>query len=167
MKIKSKFSHVVLCLMLLVGMNTLTAAERLYIKFELLQDDVVINRGNDYVTHKPHSWSRGLKSSYLKLRCEEAEAGKAKKLFSLVDHFAGLRITHRLVEDSIEVIVYRSVVQNRRAEIHDLPKQQCRELAPIVTVVKETYNFPAKVGLHELRKFGETMNFKLIVQSVG
>ena len=101
--------------MLLAGVNALGAAERLYINFELLQDDVVINRGNDYVTNKPHTWSKGLKSSYIKLRCEQGEAGKFKKMFSLADHFAGLRVTHRLVENSIEVNVYRSVVQNRRA----------------------------------------------------
>ena len=167
MKSKIKFSHFVLCLIFLPSMNTLGAAERLYIQFELSQKDVVINRGNDHATHKPHSWNRGLSSSYLRLRCEQVETGKFKKMYSLVDHFSGLRVTHRLVEDSIEVTVYHSVVQNRRAEIHDLPKHQCRELAPIVTVVKETYNFPAKTGLNEVRKFGENMNFRLAVKSVG
>ena len=55
-----------------------------------MQDDVVINRGNDYVTNKHHTWSRGLKSSYLRLRCDKTVPGELKKMYSTVDHFAGL-----------------------------------------------------------------------------
>lgn len=138
-------------------------AERYYIKFEIMQDDVVINRGNDYVTNKRHTWSKGLKSSYLNLRCERAEPGMLKKMFSTVDHFAGLRVTHQLVEDRIELTVVRTVVQNRRAEIIDLPKSRCEDLAPILTTVTVTYSFPATYGTNEIRGFGESMDFRFVI----
>ena len=144
-----------------------SAAERYYIKFELMQDDVVINRGNDYVTSKRHTWSRGLKSSYLRLRCAQTVPGKLKKMYSTVDHFAGLRVTHQLVADRIELTAVRSTVQNRRIEIHDLPKDQCEDLAPVLTTVTETYSYPAKYGTDELRGFGETMDFRLIIPQMG
>ena len=143
------------------------ATERYYVKFELMQDDVVINRGNDYVTNKRHTWSRGLKSSYLRLRCDKTAPGKLKKLYSTIDHFAGLRVNHQLVADRIELTVVRSTVQNRRVEIHDLPKDQCEDLAPVLTTVTETYSFPAKHGTDELRGFGETMDFRLIIPPLG
>lgn len=143
------------------------AAERFYVEFELTQDGVVINRGNDHVTKKQHTWSKGLKSSYLKLRCDRTDPQKPRKTYSTVDHFAGLRVTHQLTEDRIELTVARSVVQNRRVEIHDLPKNQCEDIAPILTTVTDTYSFPAKYGTNVSYKFGETMKFRIIVPAMG
>ena len=142
------------------------ASERFYVAFELTQDKQVINRGNDYVTKKPHTWSRGLKTSYLRLRCDYSDPGKLKKMYSTVDHFNGLGVTHQLVGDKIEVTVSRSVVQNRRSEIQDLPKNQCKDLAPIVTTVTETYSYPARAGVTDTLMFGENMNFRFVIQSM-
>ena len=72
-------SRIALLVMLCAQAGITSAAGRFFIKFELMQDAVVINRGNDYVTEKSHSWSKGLKSSYLKLRCDRTEPNKLKK----------------------------------------------------------------------------------------
>lgn len=155
-------------LILIAGIAEADAAtKRYYINFALMQNDVVINRGNDYATTKKHTWSRGMKRSYLKLSCDKTAPGKMIKLFSTVDHFAGLRVTHQLVEDRIELTVVRSMVQDRRIEIHDLPKDQCDDLAPVLTTVTETYSFPAKHGTSEVRGFGETMDFKFSIPAMG
>lgn len=167
MDINVKKTRFMLFIMLTALAGVATAADRFYVSFELMQDASVISRGNDYVTRKSHAWNKGLKSSYLRLRCDKSVPGKLKKMFSTVDHYAGLRVTHQMVEDMIEVTVFRSVVQNRRVEIHDLPKDKCMDLVPIVTTVTEKYSFPARVGTNEPCKFGENMTFRFKVQSGG
>jgi len=143
------------------------AADRLVLKFELIHDDKVIDWGRTIVTEGPHTWSKGLKRSYLRLRCHQKDPGEMEKLYSTVDHFTGLRVTHRLVEKNIELTVIRSVVQPRLVEIRALPKRECKDLSPIATTQSETYNFPAEDGYKESHPFGEDMTLRFTLQSVG
>jgi hypothetical protein len=144
-----------------------SANERYYINFDLLQNGKVIERGNDYVTRKLGGWNSGHTSSYLKLRCDPGKSGKPEKNFSTTDHFSGVRLAHRLIENQIEVTVLQSQVKNRRVEIYGLAKSECKNLAPIVTTVTESYTFPARTGLSETRSFGDTMSFKYTIKSAG
>jgi len=132
------------------------AADRLVMKFELIHDDKVVDWGKAIVTQEPHIWSKGIKRSYLKLRCHQKEPGRMEKLYSTVDYFTGLRVTHQLVGKNIELTVIRNVVQQRLAEIRALPKKECRDLSPIATTQSETYSFPAEDGVDESHPFGKT-----------
>jgi hypothetical protein len=158
-------------IILLFIAGTLSAAananERYYLNFDLLQNGKVIERGNDYVTRKLGGWNSGHTSSYLKLRCDHDKSGKMAKIFSTTDHFSGVRLTHRLIGNEIEMTVLRSQIKNRRVEIHGLAKNECKNLAPIVTTVTESYTFPARTGLSETRSFGDTMSFKYTITSAG
>jgi len=155
---------------LLLGMLFLTvtsagADERFYLRFDLIQDALVIERGNAIVSRKPHTWSKGLRRSYLKLRCNRLESGKTEKLYSTVDHFAGLSVTHQLVGGNIELTVVRNIVQPRTIEIRALGKSECRDLSPVVTSTTQTYHFPAEGNIHEPRPFGENMTFRVTLES--
>jgi RAQPRD family integrative conjugative element protein len=103
----------------------------------------------------------------IKLRCDPDKSGKMAKIFSTTDHFSGVRLTHRLIGNQIEITVLRSQIKNRRVEIHGLAKNECKNLAPIVTTVTESYTFPARTGLSETRSFGDTMSFKYTITSAG
>lgn len=143
------------------------AAERFLMNFELIQGENKVEWGRTFVSHKPYTWSKGLRRSYLRLRCKADASGKVQKLYSTVDHFAGLRITHKLIGERVEVTVIRDVVQSRLAEIRAVPKGACKELAPIVTTTTETYAFPAQDESSVSQPFGEAMAFKARLQSIG
>lgn len=61
--------------MLLVTVTSAGASERFYLRFDLMQDTRVIEHVNAIVSRKPHNWSKGLRRSYLKLRCNRLESG--------------------------------------------------------------------------------------------
>ena len=143
------------------------ANERYYVGFEVLRNGKVLVRGNDYVTEEMGVWSNGHVHSYLKLRCDKDKAGRPVKLFSTVGLFDGVRLTHRLVGDQIEINVLRSKVKNRRVEIHSLGKKECSNLSPIVTTVTQFYTYPARIGATENRAFGDAMSFGLTIESGG
>ncbi len=158
--------------LLLLGLLLTMAASagadvQYYIHFELVKDSKTIEKGRAYVHEKPHTWSKGLKRSYLRLQCRQTEAGKIQKLYSTVDHFAGLRVTKQLAVDSIELTVVRDVVQPRLVEIRALAKSECKDLSPTVITTTETYSIHAKDGARESRPFGKDMTFKVTVKSMG
>ena len=143
------------------------ANERYYVSFDLLKDGKVLKHGNDYVTSRRGVWDSGHTHSYLKLRCEQDKSGRPVKMFSTVGHFDGVRLTHRLIGDQIEVNVLWSKVKNRRIEIHDLGKKECANLSPIVTTITQSYTYPARTGPGDNRAFGNNMTFRLTVESSG
>ena len=144
---------------------SVNAAERFLLNLELTQGKNKIEMGRTFVSQKPHTWSKGSKRSYLKLGCHQQESGKTQKLYSTVDHFAGLRVTHQLAGNNVELTVVRNVVQPRLVEIRALAKNKCKDLSPIVTTISESYIFPAKDGIDEARPFGENMTFRVTLQS--
>jgi len=157
-------------LLLGVLLNTMTsasAAERFSLKFDLTQDEIVIERGSTLVSQKQRTLSKGLKRSYLKLRCNLKESGKTEKLLSTVDHFAGLLVTHQTAENEVVLTVVRTVVQPRLVEIRALEKHECKDLSPIVTTTTLSFSMPAEDGKTESRPFGENMNFRATLQSLG
>ena len=153
--------------MLLTLAASASADERFQLNFELTQDEKKIDWGRTFVSQKPHTWSKGLKRSYLKLSCKQQASGKSQKLYSTVDHFAGLLVTTQLAGDSVELTVVRNIVQPRLVEIRALAKSECKDLSPIVTKTSETYIFPAEDGIDEPRHFGENMTFRVTLRSVG
>lgn len=152
---------------LLVAVTSVCAAERYFVKIELTQDDKVIERGNILVSGKQSTWSKGVKRSYLKLRCNLKEPGRLQKFYSTVDYFSGLRITHQLVDDHVELTVVQNIVQPRLVEIRALAKNECKDLPPIVTTTTQLYRYPAKDGISEHLPFGEHMTFRATIQSLG
>jgi len=155
----------ILCVLLTMG-SSAHATDRLLLKFELAQGDKILYWGKTYVSGKPNTWSTGLRSSYLRLRCHLVEPGKLEKRYSTEDHFSGLRVTHRLAGGNMELTVIRSDVQARLAEIRALSKRECRDLSPVVTTTTEAYSFPAKDGVDESHPFGNNMIFRVTLQSV-
>ncbi|HAD09833.1 MAG TPA: hypothetical protein DCF62_10145 [Porticoccaceae bacterium] len=157
---------IVLFLTALLSAHTY-ASERYYVSFDLLQNGKVLERGNDYVTKRLSVWNGGHTHSYLKLRCEQDKSGRPVKMFSTVGHFDGVRLTHRLIGDQIEVNVLWSKVKNRRIEIHNLGKKECADLSPIVTTITQSYTYPARTGPGDSRAFGNGMTFRFTVESSG
>ena len=158
------------CLLSGMLLTTATSAgtdERFLLKFELIQDENIIERGRDHVSRESHTWSKGLQSSYLKLRCHQQKSGEMQKLYSTVDHFTGLRVTHQLAGDNVELTVVHHVVQPRLAEIRALARRECRDLSPIVTTTTQSYSLPAKDGMTESTPFSENMTFRATLQSLG
>jgi hypothetical protein len=152
---------------LLVAVTSACAAEQYLLKFELAQGEKVIERGNILVSGKQNTWSKGLKRSYLKLRCDLNESGRMQKFYSTTDYFSGLRVTHQLVSDHVELTVVRNIVQPRLVEIRALAKSECKDLSPIVTATTQLYKHPAKDGVSERLPFGEHMAFRATIQSLG
>ena len=111
-------------------------------------------------------WSKGLKRSYLKLRCNLNESGRLQKFYSTVDYFSGLRVTHQLAENEVVLTVVRTVVQPRLTEIRALAKNECKDLSPIVTTTTLSFSLPAVDGNTESRPFGEDMIFRTALLSL-
>lgn len=151
----------------LITTTSAIAAEQLLLDFKLSQGERKIEAGKVLVSQKINIWSKGVKRSYLKLRCQQLESGKTEKLYSTADHFDGLQITHQLVEGKVELIIVRNTVQPRLAEIRGLSKKECREMSPIVRTTTETYSLAVKDGINESRPFGENMTFWVNIQSMS
>lgn len=142
------------------------ASERFLLQFEITQGKNKVETGATYISNKARDWNKGLRRSYLKLRCDKQPSGKTVKQLSTIDYFSGLRITHQLRGEMIELTVLQSIVQPRLAEIRALPKDQCKDLAPIVTTKSKSYSFPAKDGLDETHSFSADMTIRVMLQSV-
>lgn len=136
------------------------ASGQMQLRFELTQGENKIGWGAALVTKQRSTWSKGLTRSYLQLHCKE-QAGKVKKHFSTVGHFAGLSVTHQWLGDQLEITVIRDWVQPRLSEIQALSKDQCETLLPILTTIKKTYRIPAQDGLDKDYAFGENMKFRV------
>ncbi|MDF1643273.1 MAG: hypothetical protein P1U80_03715 [Pseudomonadales bacterium] len=156
----------VISLFLTTGTNVY-AGNPYVLNFDLLSNDKLLYRGEINVSNKPHTWSKGLQRSYLRLSCHQQESGKVEKLYSTVDHFSGFRVTHQLVEKSVEITATHSTIQPRLAEIRALPKGQCMDLSPIVTTTTEVYSLPAKETVNESLSFGKNMRFKVKLQRLN
>lgn len=140
------------------------ATEQLLINFELVRGSNPPERGTILVSEKPHSWSKGLKRSYLRLRCQQTEAEIIQKLYSTEDHFAGLRVSHQRVANNVELTVVRTDVKPRLAEIRALPKNECKELSPIVTTATQHYSFSLIDDARETWQFSEDSTFRVTGQ---
>ena len=152
-----------MCLMMT---SPLVAAERTLIDFELIKGKIVIENGRLLVSEKPRTWSQGLKRSYLKLGCRQLESGRVEKRYSNVDYFSGFSVKHRIVDNTLALIAERSSVKSRLKEIRALAKDECKELAPIVTTTKQTYNYPATGVKSESRLFDDQMTFRITIKSM-
>ncbi|MCW9013132.1 MAG: hypothetical protein OQL06_05055 [Gammaproteobacteria bacterium] len=144
-----------------------SGAERYILDFKLNQGQKKIEWGKSFVTSKKYTWNKGLKRTYLKVRCEQQASGKTQKSLSLIDQFSGLRITHQLEGNEVKLTVVRDVVQPRLTEIRALGKDECREISPGVTTTSQSYSFPARPGTSEQRLFGEDMTFQITLQLIG
>jgi hypothetical protein len=143
------------------------AAERFLVSFEFIINGKVVERGKPIVSQEKRTWQKGLQRNFLKLDCSEKETGEIKKLYSTVDFFTGLRVTHQLVGNNIELNVVRIVAQPRLVEIRALPSGVCKELAPIITTTTQTYRYPAEHNFDETRPFDENITFRARIQSIG
>jgi len=61
--------------------------------------------------------------------------------------------------------VAHNLAKPRLNEIRGLPRGECKDLAPVVTAVKQGYRFPARHGVSESRPFGEDMVLKVRLRS--
>ncbi|MFT6900121.1 MAG: hypothetical protein ACJAXS_000276 [Colwellia sp.] len=137
----------------------ISATDKLIVNFELMQDKSLQSQGNVLITSKLTTWNKGLRSSYLQLKCRKLENGKTEKLFSSIDYFDGLKVTHQMLNDEVELTVVHSRVRPQAIEIHKLPDDECKDMSPIVTTTVETYKFKAKKSLTESYSFGKNMTF--------
>lgn len=163
---KLNLRFLLLAILLSIG-SSAHAAERFLMDFEFTAGDKIIDRGKAIVSQKKYTWSKGIERSFLKLSCRQNRSGKMEKVFSTVDYFTGLKVTHQLVGKNLELNVMRNVVQPRLTEIRALPKGECQELSPLVTTTTKTYHFPAKHGANESRPFDDHTTFKARFQSTG
>ena len=144
--------------------NSAIAAEKFLLNFELVKGGSIVERGKILVSEKPHIWSKGLKRSYLQLRCQQRETGGMQKLYSTVDLFNGLSVSHQRVDDNLKLIVVHSMVKPRLTEIHDLAKNECKDMSPIVPTVTQTYSYPAKAVTKEQRPFSDNITFRVTIE---
>ena len=143
------------------------ASDRYLINFELLHGEKKIDWGRSVVQKKTFTWSNGMKRSYLKLDCEAADDMAVKKIYSTVDYFSGLKVTHMLEGDKLKLVVTRNTVRARYHEIRSLEKNQCKNLSPILDSVTETYHLPARADASFSQAFGEDMIFKASLVQIG
>ena len=108
-----------------------------------------LEQGIVHVSRITRTWSNCLQRSYLKMRCKSRESGKIEKLYSTEDHFHGLRVTHQLQDKQIKLTVVQTNVQPRLLEIRSVLKDECKNLAPIVTKTSETYRFSVNNNIGE------------------
>ena len=152
--------------MLLATTTCVWSKEPFSLKFELIHADKTIEWGRAVVGEQQRTWSKGLQRSYLRLRCSQEESGKTGKFLSTTNHFSGLRVTHQLVGDRVELTVERNIVKPRLKEIRALARNECKDLSPVVTRTTRNYSFPAVEGASESYPFGEDMVIRLTLQSV-
>lgn len=152
---------IILSSVLLTFFTSVFAANQYLATFELKRGVTEIDRGKILVTDKRQTWSRGLKRSYLLLRCQPSETGKIQKLLSTEEHFSGLTVSHQLVDGNVDITVRRSSVTPRLDEIHALPKGECKELLPLVTIVTKQYSFSASEGARGTWLFSENATFRI------
>jgi len=146
--------------LLLSAATTAQADNQLQLAFDLTQGDNLLEKGIVFVSKEQHTWSKGRKSSYLKLSCQQPASGKIQKLYSTEDLFDGLRITHRLVENNIVLTVLHNIVLPRLNEIRALGKGECKNISPLVTTTSQTFRFTAKADHKASHPFGSSMVFK-------
>ena len=146
--------------LLLTTVTSAISAERFQMNFELTQNGKILKWGRTIVTTKPHTLSKGLKSSYLKLSCRTQESGKIQKSLASVDLFAGMHIAHQIIGDKVELKVIKITVQPRLKEIRALTKNDCKDMSPIITSTTHSYSLPSEKGINESRAFGEGMIFR-------
>lgn len=143
------------------------AAERFLMDFEFTAGEYTVDRGKAIISDKKHTWNKGIERSFLKLTCEQKKTGKIEKIYSTVDYFTGLSVTHQLVDNNVEITVVRSAVQPRLTEIRALPEGECKDLSPLVTTITKSYIFPAKNDTDESRPFDAATTFRVQMQSLG
>ncbi len=151
----------------IISTTTVSAGERYMMSFTLTQGEKKIEEGKSFVSQKRHTWSKGLKRSYLQLNCNPRATVDGRKLFSTVNHFNGLSITHHLEANNLKLTVVRNVVEPRLSDIRALPKDECRNISPQVNTITQTYTFPVKNATPEPRPFGENMTLKVNLQPIG
>jgi hypothetical protein len=156
-----------LLLLTLLVAGTVQANEVMLLDFKLSQGDQAIEHGRLNVTREPNIWSKGIKRSYLKLRCEKESSGKLSKLFSTEDHFHGITLTHRISAQKVFIKLEQNLVQPRLIEIRALGRNECREMSPVVTTTSENYSLPAKDNVSEKFRFGDRMNFEVMLNSLN
>lgn len=147
--------------MFLTTTTSVISAEQFLVNFELVRGKGEFERGEILVSEKSHTWSKGLKRSYLRLRCQQTDKGAIQKRYSTVDLFAGLSVSHQLVANNVELTVVRTAVKPRLTEIHALPKGECKEMSPIVTTVTQHYSFSSIDGARETWQFSENETFQV------
>ena len=118
---------------LVFSISTANANNLLAIKFELIQDKKITVSGNTFVSQEKSTWRKGYKQRFLKLNCQQLPSGDINKQISSENHFAGLRISHQIVGDYIELNVERNIVKSRIKEIQALDNKTCKNLSPIIT----------------------------------
>lgn len=136
------------------------------VNFEFTYNDGRTEVGRFYTTTSQHTWQKGLRQSYLKLTCRTIEEGKTVKLYSTSDHFSGLRLVHKVVDDEIEINLVHQTVQSRLHEIRELSKKKCREYLPLVNKKSEIFRFKAVDGNEETRSFDEKMSLHISINKI-
>jgi len=146
---------------------TAVAADQLLLDFKILQAERKIEQGKIMVTDKKHVWSRGLKRTYVKIRCVENSTGKIHKSYSMVDLFSGVRVTHQLDSNQIKLSVVRTTVQPRLQEIRALEKNECKDLSPIVNTISQDYTLPLNIDTNHQQAFGDKMIFQMSIHRIS
>ena len=152
-----------LFVIMLTTMASATAGEFLLMNFELVSGANVLHRGKLFITEKTDSWSKGLRRSYLKLRCEQKSPEGMLKTYSTVDLFDGLTISHQLVKNKVNLTVTLSSVKPRLIEIRALSRDECRDMSPIITSQTRAYSFAAAAS-GETLLFSDDITFKYTLQ---
>ena len=162
-----KFRYILLAAILIIATSTANAADRYSLDFKLSKGDKNIERGKLIISKTPSSWRRGLKRTYLKLRCVEQQSGKIQKSLSIEDFFTGLDIFHQLHKNNIILKVVHTDVQSRFTEIHALKDNECKDMAPIIKKTVQKYNFQVTNNIKQTEPFGENMSFQVNLKDIA
>ena len=151
---------------LILSSGSANAKNLLVINFELIQGDKSIERGNTFVSKEKGTWKKGYTQRYIKLSCQQLPSGKIEKRIKSENHFNGLRVNHQIVEEYVKLYVDRNVIKSRLKEIRALDKNNCKNLAPIITKQTDTYRFAAKPGIDETRVFKDNLKLRVMIKSI-
>jgi len=155
-----------LILGLLLSFGSANAKNLLSLKFELIQNNKSIEKGNTFVSQEKSTWKKGYTQRYVKLNCKQLPSGKIEKQIASEDHFSGLRVSHQIIGEYIELQVDRIIIKPRLKEILALPKKDCQNLVPIISKQTESYRFLATSGIDETRLFNDNLKLRVMIRSI-
>ena len=153
-------------LLLLLSFGSANAKSLMSLKFELIQNNKVVEKGNTFVSQKRGIWKKGYTQRYAKLNCKPLPSGKIEKQMASEDHFSGLRVSHQIIEEQIELQVERIIIKSRLKEILALPIKDCQSLVPIISKQMESYRFPVISGVGKTQLFSDNIKLRVMIRPI-
>lgn len=156
---------IIVILMTLMASTCQAADERILLSFELTQNGKPVSSGTTIISTKMQSWSKGLKRSYIQLKCKK-HGDKTVRSYSTVEHFHGLVITHQQQGDTVSLDLTNTTVVPSFSEISKLKPEECRDLKPTLTHFHSRLELPAENAAGKEKSLDEGYLFRYTLTTI-